>query len=409
MHRVPTPTPTPAPREAISTDVAPQSDTLPVELQVEWLTSVLQKFQCVSVAPQYAKTGGASMFIAMGWDTESGVSDLDLDLSLIPIDKYKRVIKNKMVYYQQQAPAALRCGGHGNQYALQAFNDDRSGDEPGDDELVKVNLACLNQMHSDIEAVVVLVNIYAPANLKWNQIDSAYLRIISGGREMASAGNFFVHDAEAVRSFVRLSGNDLKADTDLTSNGLAVGMFFRQNSGNWAFSALMKGVEGRSAPQSAPYVERMLQDLVYPANEAWDQTKEQKELHKQNAFGEVGMHAKAGVSAQIASGQLPCVSSKYDHANIMLGHLTPAGLKKVENNPKIPTNVRAVAGKMQTNTALAQKVQGLAQAVDKLEDADSEKERKEIAKGLKDATVVAPTETESSEAEDDLDSLFDEI
>lgn len=383
------------------------TDRLPLEMQVEWLTPVLQKFQCVSVAPEYAKTGGASMFIAMGWDTESGVSDLDLDLSLVPVDKYKRVIRNKMVYYQQKAPHALSCG-YG-QYALQAFNDDRSGDEPGDDELVKMNLACLNQHHQDIEAVIVMVNIYAPVHLKWNQLDSAYMRVISGGREMSASGNFFVHDAEAVRSFVRLSGNDLKSDPDLTSNGLAVGMFFRQDSGNWAFSAIMKGVQGRSAPASIPHIEHMLSDLVYPANSAWDQTKEQKELHKKKAFGEVGLHGKAGVNALINSGQLPCVASKYDQANILLGHLTPAALQKVQNNANLPQHVRNVAGKIQTNEALAKKVQGLAQAVDKLEGADSEKERKAIANKLKDAAPVAPTEKKSSEAEKDLDSLFDSV
>merc|ERR1719327_1367705 len=96
----------------------------------------------------------------------------------------------------------------GDAYGMRAFVDDRSGDVPGDDELVKMNLGCITQNHPDIEAIVVLVNVYKPQMLTWNQIDSAYLRIISGGREMQSAGNFFVHDAEAVRTFVRLSGND---------------------------------------------------------------------------------------------------------------------------------------------------------------------------------------------------------
>merc|ERR1719188_748824 len=187
----------------------------------------------------------------------------------------KQVIPQKMVWYQNKAPQILGCG-H-NEYGMRAFNDDRSGDEPGDDELVKINLWCLNQYHSDVEAVVVMVNIYAPQNLMWNQIDSAYLRIISGGREMSQSGNFFVHDAEAVRTFVRLSGNDLKADPELAINGLAVGMFFREANGKWAFSALMKGVEGRSADSSRRHIERMLADLVYPANPHWDQTQEQQQ------------------------------------------------------------------------------------------------------------------------------------
>lgn len=115
------------------------------------------------------------------------------------------------------------------------------------------------------------------------------------------------------------------------------------------------------------------------------------------------------MNALINSGQLPCVASKYDQANILLGHLTPAALQKVQNNANLPQHVRNVAGKIQTNEALAKKVQGLAQAVDKLEGADSEKERKAIANKLKDAAPVAPTEKKSSEAEKDLDSLFDSV
>merc|ERR1712151_776414 len=184
----------------------------------------------------------------------SGITNLDLDLSLVPVNKMKQVIDHKTVFYGQKAPQALQCGG--NQYAMQAFNDDRSGDQPGDDELVKVNLGCLNQFHSDIEAVVVLVNIYAPEQLTWSQIDSAYLRIVSGGQEMSQGENFFVRDAEAVRSFVRLSGNDLKADPGLAMNSLAVGMFFRQPSqsggADWAFATLMRGMNGRNAPQVGP-------------------------------------------------------------------------------------------------------------------------------------------------------------
>merc|ERR1719379_3214266 len=59
---------------------------LPVQMKVEWLTAVLQKYRCVPVDARYAKTGASSLFIGMGWDTESGLADLDLDLSLIPID-----------------------------------------------------------------------------------------------------------------------------------------------------------------------------------------------------------------------------------------------------------------------------------------------------------------------------------
>merc|ERR1719356_1000442 len=201
------------------------------------------------------------------------------------------MIQGKMVYYRDKAPRALSCPGS-RFFGMQAFVDDRSGDQPGDDELVKVNLGCLSQMHQDVEAVVVMVSVYAPQQLTWSQIDSAYLRIISGGRELASGGNFFVQNAEAVRSFVRLSGNDLKEDPTLATNSIAVGMFFRQAQG-WAFATLMKGLQGRNAQQAGPALEGVLQDLVYPANEQWDKTQEMSMMHQQGKFGENGIHAKA--------------------------------------------------------------------------------------------------------------------
>merc|ERR1712048_87081 len=106
---------------------------LPVEISVEWLIPVLQKFQCVSLAPQYAKSGASSLFLAMGWDTQNGIQNLDLDLSLVPIDKMKNVITQKMVSNKgYKAPPSLH-GCNGGNYAMQAFNDDQTGDLPGDD------------------------------------------------------------------------------------------------------------------------------------------------------------------------------------------------------------------------------------------------------------------------------------
>merc|ERR1712151_48137 len=310
----------------------------------------------------------------------SGITNLDLDLSLVPVNKMKQVIGGKTVFYGQKAPQASQCGG--NQYAMQAFNDDRSGDQPGDDELVKVNLGCLGQMHSDVEAFVV-VSVYAPQTLTWNQIDSAYLRIISGGQELASGGNFFVRNAEAVRSFVRLSGNDLKEDPTLATNSIAVGMFFRQQTG-WAFSTLMKGLEGRNAQQAGPALEGVLQDLVYPANEQWDKTAEQAALHQQGKFGADGIHAKATANSLIANGQLPCVTSRADQARMLMAHMTPEDLQKAQTNqnPKIPDTVKQFAGVMQ-KPEVAKQMQGVAQAADKMTKVNTEAERKQIANEIK--------------------------
>lgn len=392
--------------EVAFTDHTSNLGTLPVQISVQWHTPVLQKYQCVSVAAKYAKVGASSLFIAMGWDTESGVQNLDLDLSLVPVNKMKRVIKEKRVWYNTKAPPTLQCGN--GQFAMQAFNDDRSGEEPGDDELVKVNLGCLNQYHSDIEAFVVMVNIYTPQTLTWSQIDSAYMRIISGGQELAQQGNFFVKDAEAVRSFIRLSGNDLKEDPELQKNALAVGIFFRQAEGSWAFAALMKGMHGRNADEAGPYLEAALQDLVYPANTQWDKTREQAALNDQGSFGEAGIHGKSSVSGLISDGQLPCVASRADQARIMMGHMTPEALTKVAQNPALPPEVKKFAGAMQ-NPKVAEKMQKMAQAVDKMEKVETEAERKEIANTIETTEVKPPTEEESREAEDDLADLFDAI
>lgn len=392
---------------ALTNDVATTAN-VPVQIGVQWLTPVLQKYQCVSVAPQYAKTGAQSLFIAMGWDTESGISGLDLDLSLVAIGKTKKMVPGKTVYYQEKSPSALSCPGS-RFFGMQAFLDDRSGDQPGDDELVKVNLGCLSQYHPDVEAVVVVVSVYQPAELKWNQIDSAYLRIISGGQELASGGNFFVKDAEAVRSFVRLSGNDLKEDPELKTNSIAVGMFFRQQSG-WAFATLMKGIPGRNVIQAGPHLERLLQDLVYPANEQWDKTQEQAMLHQQGQFGKAGIHAKATTASLIGSGQLPCVASRTDQARMHMAHMTPQDLQNVQNshNPNIPPDVKKFAGQMQ-NPQVANKMQGMAQASDKMSKVNTEAERKQIANNIGNTPVVPPTQQESSQASVDLDSLFDAI
>jgi len=386
---------------------ADTESSIPVEMSVQWLTPVIQKYRCVSVAPQYTKVGGQSLFIAMGWDTESGVSNLDLDLSLVAIDGKKNVIMPKSVYYKQKTPPALECGY--NQYAMRAFADDRSGDEPGDDELVKIDLACLTQRHPDVEAVVVMVNIFTPQQLTWSEIDSAYLRIVSGGAEMASQGNFFIRGSEAVRSFVRLSGNDLKQDPDLGSNGLAVGMFFRESGGQWTFSALMKGVPGRNVEASAGGLQYMLNDLVYPANDKWDDTAEHQNALKTGAFGEAGMMGKQTVNGLLASGNLPCVSSRADQAKLALGHMNKAGLAAVVAKENVPADVKKIAAALQKNEKAAKGVRQLALATDQIEAASTQAERAEIGANIKTTEVTAATEEETAEAMDDLDGLFEDI
>lgn len=399
-----------------------QQANLPVEISVQWLIPVLQKFRCVSVAPQYSKGGGA-IFIAMGWDTESIDSalkaaktkqqyrgqnmKLDLDLSLVPLDKAGNIIAHKMVWYQSKTPQSLSCG-YGS-YAMRSFVDDQDGEGAGDDELVKIDLNCLNSYHSDIDAVVVMVNIFSPRGLHFTEIDSAYLRIVSGGHEQSVQGNFVVNGADGVRSYVRLSGNDLKRDPAIDNSGLAVGMFFRQPTGTWAFGSLMAGMPGANVQQSAPHLVAQMRQLVYPANSQWDQTVEHQQAVNTGAFGEAGLLGKGTLAGLVQHGQLPCISTKDDQALLLMGHMKPNALENVITNPNLPANIKKTAETLKNSDAKADHIRKISVAVDKMEDQQSQAERDKIGK---EATKVPPppvTEEESAEAEEDLDDLFSSI
>merc|ERR1719356_335170 len=186
-------------------------------------------------------------------------------------------------------------------------------------------------------------------------------------------------------------------------------MFFREPNGKWAFSALMKGLEGRSADSSRRHIERMLADLVYPANPHWDQTQEQQQRANNGDFGRAGIHGKATMDSLIKSGELPCVASRSDQANLMLGHMTPDALRQVNQNGHLPRNVRDTAQQMIDNSRLAQALQGTAQAVGQMEQAQTERQRQEIAKNMNKVTPTEPTIEESNVAQVDLSSLFDAI
>merc|ERR1712187_276068 len=194
----------------------------------------------------------------------------------------------------------------------------------------------------------------------------------------------------------------------LPTDGLAVGMFFRQRD-SWAFASLQKAVPGRNVMESGAYLEHMLQDLVYPANQFWDQTTEQQQLIATGAFGEAGMHGKAVIADQITQGKLPCVASRKDKANLLLGHMTPDALEKVSKAPGIRQDVKQTAGKLLGNEQLANQIQGMAQAEKKMEKAGTDEERKQIASEMKAVKPTAPTVEESKAAVDELASLFDNV
>jgi stress response protein SCP2 len=411
--------------EQASTAVEETEQALAVDFRVEWLTTVLQKFQCVSVAPQFLKQGGHPLYIAAGWDTDSSLGNLDIDLALVAIDAKKRVIRSpgKTVFYGDKEPRALHCGHYGS--AMKSFGDARSGEGPGDDEMMKIDIGCLDQYHRDVEAVVLLASIFEPAGITWRQIDSAYLRIISGGREVPTqpgreAPKVNIMGAEAVRTFVRLSGNDLKSDVEAAHPTLAVGIFFRQPRGDWAFASLMKGLHGRSAADAAlkydprtgmSPVETLLEDLVYPASSQWDNTAEVRAANQQGGFAQPGLKGKATMNNLVASGNLPCVSNRRDQALLLMGRMTPEALGHVAQSSHVPANVKNLAQGIGGNAQKLAGVQKMAQAYGALEKVNTEAERQKIATQVKTEVqqVTVPTQQEATQALSDLDDLFGDV
>lgn len=241
-----------------------------VQINVQWFAPVVKRFQCAPVEAKWAKTGASTVYIGMGWGTEGDVGNLDIDLSLVPLNKGKQYLKNEVVYFNNKAPNSLRCSQGNSGYAMQAFADDRSGDAPGDDELVKINLDCLTKQYPAIETIVVLASIYTPKKLTWNMLDSVYMRLISGGHEEQRGQSFLVHDADSLRSFVRLSGDSQKANAHMEFSTLAVGMLFREKSGEWAFAGLMEGMKGQTALHAQKPLEKFMKTLSYPIRDDWD-------------------------------------------------------------------------------------------------------------------------------------------
>eukprot|EP00928_Gymnodinium_smaydae_P087665 TRINITY_DN718_c0_g1_i1.p1 TRINITY_DN718_c0_g1~~TRINITY_DN718_c0_g1_i1.p1 ORF type:complete len:933 (-),score=147.64 TRINITY_DN718_c0_g1_i1:77-2875(-) len=418
------PPPPPAPQETHVEVRMPQPpllrpNDLQVQMSMQWLMPVLQKYRCVTVSPEARKSGGGAIFIGMGWDTESAKGayktkgeslNLDLDLSLVPLNRKKEIIDHKKVWWRAKKPEALRAGCRS--YAMQAFADDQSGSGAGDDELVKIDLDCLDsRFHEDIEAIVLTVSIYSPQTIHWTEIDAAYLRIISGGHEQKRDGNFYIENADAVRTFMRLAGEDLKRDNALDNSGLAVGMFFRQPAtGTWAFASLMTGVPGRDIAQSHVPLQEAVRKLVYPANAQWDQTREHQEAMKKGHFGQAGMLGKGQSFELIRDGQLPCIATKEDQAAIALGHLSQEGFDNIMKKEELPDLVKRQASVLREDKKMAAQIRNIALAAEKMQAADTQAERKNIGAQTKSATDPPPPEKdESDKAEKDIAALFSNI
>merc|ERR1712048_662952 len=121
-----------------------------------------------------------------------------------------------------------------------------------------------------------------------------------------------------------------------------------------------------------------------------------------------GIHGKATTMAQIKGGQLPCVATKKDMANLLLGQMTPDALEKVTNNDAIRNDVKGTAQAILDKPKIAEQLQGMSQAAKDMEKAQTEEERQKIAEDLEAGKKNhVPTEEESNQAAAELADLFD--
>eukprot|EP00930_Biecheleria_cincta_P075336 TRINITY_DN624_c0_g1_i2.p1 TRINITY_DN624_c0_g1~~TRINITY_DN624_c0_g1_i2.p1 ORF type:complete len:1262 (+),score=294.30 TRINITY_DN624_c0_g1_i2:23-3808(+) len=380
--------------------LARNPDTLSASVHVEWLTPVVQKFRCVPIPERYSQPGAEKLYFAMGWDVADTAGlqgdGLDLDLSLVPFDRNKNPLPEKMVWKDLKAPAALGCKGK-DMGAMHGFIDHRMGTEPGDEEVAAIDLACLDELHPEVDTVAVLGSIFRPSTMTWRQVRSAYLRILSGGAwEHNKQGDRFGIRGATVRSYIRLSGDDLKADPELQEQSLVVGLLFRERHKKWTFVATMKGVAGSNAGESMRTIRSFLWDHVYPASPKWDNTAEHSASTEVGSFAEPGIYPKLQLHNMLAQGQLPCIASRQDHALILLGHISLQDLQVCAQNKALPASVRSAAkalvSKPKTRRSLMMRAQSMAMLASKY----TMPERMQIGSMLGVLNISEPTDSESS-------------
>jgi len=386
-----------------------------VNVEVRWLMPVVEKFRCVAIPAHYAHTSGKALYFAMGWDTESiaGMSqqsqDLDIDLAMVPLNVRKEALIDKVVFFGNNGvkgpkTPALTCGQPGS-FAMESTIDDRSGDGPGDDEIVRVDLECLGRYHSDVHAVAVLASIYSPAQTSWRHVDSAYLRVVAGGRLLSHQGNFFVRDADGVKSFVRVSGNDMKGEEAFSEKGLVVGLLFRDGAG-WTWGTTMTGVPGRHARESLPHIEALARSLAYPANSAWRETDEHHAWDEEMHFGPKEILREESTIESFRAGSLPCMQWRSDYVITRLGNIDDEGLQRISKDEKFDPSVRTVARAALNKPEARRSIEQVSQGADTMSRERSISRRKEIGRNIANRDPRPPTKQESDAEMNSLDDLF---
>lgn len=168
----------------------------------------LQKGQKVSLKKDL--NGGADLTkiaMGLGWNVNPSAGTVDLDASCALLDENKREVD--VVYFGHKSSS---CG------SIQHSGDNLTGDGDGDDEVIDVNLS---KIPANVHHVVFTVTSYR--GQKFDVVDGAYVRIVSGGKELCRYA----------------------LDAKVPYTGMIMARLYRHN-GEWKFAALGEPANGKT-------------------------------------------------------------------------------------------------------------------------------------------------------------------
>ena len=177
----------------------------------------------------------ATVSVGLGWDVSKirskglfgfgrGEKDaaVDLDASCILFDANKKMVDQ--VSFQQ---LKTNCG------SVEHTGDNRTGDAPGADEVINVNLS---KIPENVQSLVFTVNCFS--ELSFDQITAAFISIFDT-----------VNNSEIARFDLSMDGGD--------NTGLIIGKLSRKDDG-WAFQAIESFEHGHTYIKLIPAIEKLL-------------------------------------------------------------------------------------------------------------------------------------------------------
>jgi len=177
----------------------------------------------------------ATVSVGLGWDVSKirskglfGIgagekeSAVDLDASCILFDSNKKM--TDQVSFQQ---LKTNCG------SVEHTGDNRTGDAPGADEVINVNLS---KIPEEVQALVFTANCFS--ELSFDQISAAFITIFDT-----------VNNTEIARFDLTMDGGE--------HSGLIIGKLSRADQG-WVFKAIESFEDGHTYVKLIPAIEKLL-------------------------------------------------------------------------------------------------------------------------------------------------------